>query len=141
MMLLDTNILSEMMRPRPDTGVILWLNQQDSQELFISSISIAEISYGLYVSPHGKRGQQLQIRFEQFVSQAFQFRLLDFDERVANIYGNVMGEAKLTGHPMSISDGQIVAIAQTNGFAVVTRNIKDFKYSGVMLINPFEAGD
>jgi len=94
----------------------------------------------LYVLPHGKRRQQLQIRFEQFVSQAFQFRLLDFDERAANIYGNVMGEAKLTGHPMSIPDGQIAAIALTHGFAVVTRNIKDFKYSGVMLINPFEAG-
>ena len=140
MMLLDANILSEMVRPRPDANVILWLNQQDSQDLFISSISIAEISYGLYVLPHGKRKQQLQIRFEQFVSQAFQFRLLDFDERAANIYGNVMGEAKLTRHPMSIPDGQIAAIALTNGFAVVTRNIKDFKYSGVMLINPFEAG-
>ena len=140
MMLLDTNILSEMMRPRPDARVILWLNQQDSQNLFISSISIAEISYGLYVLPHGKRRQQLQVRFEQFVSQAFQFRQLDFDERAAYIYGNVMGEAKLAGHPMSILDGQIAAIALTHGFTVATRNIKDFKYSGVMLINPFEAG-
>lgn len=138
MMLLDTNILSEIMRPKPNVDVILWLNQQDSQSLFISSISIAEISYGLYVLPKGKRRQQLNIRFEQFVRKAFQFRLLDFDEQAASIYGKVMGEAKLTGHPMSIADGQIAAVALTKGFTLVTRNIKDFKYSGIMLINPFE---
>lgn len=140
MMLLDTNILSEMMRPKPDGNVILWLNQQDSQNLFISSISIAEISYGLYVLPQGKRRQQLQQRFELFVKKAFQFRLLDFNEQAGNIYGKVMGEAKLTGHPMSIADGQIAAIALAQGFTLVTRNIKDFKYSGIMLINPFAAG-
>lgn len=138
MMLLDTNILSEIMRPKPNVDVILWLNQQDSQSLFISSISIAEISYGLYVLPKGKRRQQLKIRFEQFVRKAFQFRLLDFDEQAASIYGKVMGEAKLTGHPMSIADGQIAAVALTKGFTLVTRNIKDFKYFGIMLINPFE---
>lgn len=138
MMLLDTNILSEMMRPKPNAEVILWLNKQDSQALFVSSISIAEICYGLYVLPRGKRRQQLQIRFEQFVRQGFQFRLLDFDRQAATMYGSVMGEAKLTGHSMSIADGQIAAIALANGFTLVTRNVKDFKYSGVMLINPFD---
>lgn len=140
MMLLDTNILSEMMRPRPDKRVISWSNQQHSQDLFISSISIAEISYGLYVLPEGKRSQQLQQRFEQFVRKAFQFRLLGFDEQAANMYGSVMGEAKLTGHPMSVADGQIAAISLVKCFTLVTRNTKDFKYSGVMLINPFEEG-
>jgi predicted nucleic acid-binding protein len=140
MMLLDTNILSEMMRPKPDANVILWLNQQDSQGLFVSSISIAEICYGLYVLPKGKRKQQLQLRFERFIRRAFQFRVLDFNEQAASLYGNVMGEAKLTGHPMSIADGQIAAITLAKGFTLVTRNIKDFKYSGVMLINPFETG-
>jgi predicted nucleic acid-binding protein len=140
MMLLDTNILSEMMRPKPNDDVILWLNQQDSQGLFISSISIAEISYGLYVLPKGKRKQNLQQRFELFVRKAFQFRLLDFNEQAGNIYGKVMGEVKLTGHPMSVADGQIAAIALAKGFTLVTRNIKDFEYSGVVLINPFEVG-
>ena len=138
MMLLDTNILSEMMRPKPDKGVISWLNQQNSQHLFICSISIAEISYGLYILPEGRRKQLLQQRFELFIRKAFQFRLLDFNEQAASIYGNVMGNAKVTGHPMSIADGQIAAIALANGFRVVTRNIKDFKYSGLVLINPFE---
>lgn len=137
MILLDTHILSEMMRPKPDTGVISWLNQQDSQGLFICSISIAEISYGLYVLPKGKRKKQLQQRFELFIRKAFQFRLQGFDEQAANLYGNVMGEAKLTGHPMSIADGQIAAIALVNSFTLATRNIKDFKHSGVRLINPF----
>ena len=139
MLLLDTNILSEMMRPKPNAKVIAWLNQQSSQALFISSISIAEIHYGLYMLPSGKRKQQLQQRFEQFVHQAFQFRLLDFDGPSANLYGNVMGEAKLNGHPMSIADGQIAAITLAHNFVLVTRNTKGFKHSGVELINPFEA--
>lgn len=140
MMLLDTNILSEVMRPKPDASVILWLNQQFSQDLFISSISIAEIRYGLYILPKGKRRLELYQRFEQFVKQAFQFRILNFDEQAANMYGNVMGEAKLTGYPMSFADGQIAAISLVNGATLVTRNIKDFKHSGVVLINPFETG-
>ena len=137
MMLLDTNILSEMMRPSPDANVISWLNQQDSQTLFVCSISIAEICYGLYILPKGKRKQQLQHRFDRFINQAFQFRLLYFDQHAASTYGDIMGEAKLTGHPMSIPDGQIAAIARMKGFTLVTRNIKDFQYTGIPLINPF----
>jgi len=139
MMLQDTNILSEMMRPCPDASVISWLNWQDSQTLFVCSISIAEICYGLYILPTGKRKQQLKHRFDQFISQAFQFNLLDFDQHAASIYGDIMGESKLTGHPMSIPDGQIAAIARMKGFTLITRNIKDFQYTGVPLINPFEA--
>ncbi len=137
MIVLDTNIISEIMRPKPDDTVIEWLNQQNSLDLFVNSISIAEISYGLYVLPNGKRKQQLQTRFEQFINNGFQFRILTFDEQAARMYGKVMGEAKRTGHPMSIADGQIAAIALTNDFAVATRNIKDFSYCGVRLVNPF----
>jgi len=90
MMLLDTNILSEMMRPSPDANVISWLNQQDSQTLFVCSISIAEIGYGLYILPKGKRKQQLQHRFDRFINQAFQFRLLDFDQHAASTYGDII---------------------------------------------------
>lgn len=138
MIVIDTNIISETMRPKPNRKVIAWLNQQHSLDLFVSSISIAEISYGLYVLPDGKRKQQLHIRFEQFINNAFQFRLLTFDEPAARMYGRVMGEAKRTGHPMSIADGQIAAIALANDFAVATRNIKDFNYCGVRLVNPFD---
>jgi len=91
----------------------------------------------LYILPKGKRKQQLQHRFDRFINQAFQFRLLDFDQHAASTYGDIMGEAKLMGHPMSIPDGQIATIARMKGFILVTRNIKDFQFTGIPLINPF----
>ena len=137
MFVLDTNIISEVMRPQPDQKVVDWLNQQNSVTLFVSSISIAEINYGLYILPQGNRKRLLQTRFNQFIDKAFRYRILDFDEQAANIYGEVMGEGKLKGHPMSVPDGQIAAIALLNKFAVASRNVKDFKYCGVEIINPF----
>lgn len=137
MIILDTNIISEMMRPQPNPNVIRWLNQQFSTDLFMSTISIAEIEYGLYVLPQGKRKQQLQSRFLQFIAQAFQYRVVDFDEKAAKYYGKIMGEGKLNGRPVSVPDGQIAAIALSNHAAIATRNIKDFEYCGALLINPF----
>ena len=140
MILLDTNIVSELMRPRPNPDVIMWLNVQQSAEIFLSSISIAEIGYGLYILPNGKRKQLLQQRFEKFVKNAFSFRVLSFTEQSARAYAGLMGERRLLGRPMSIPDGQIAAIVLINGFAGATRNIKDFEYCGLELINPFQPG-
>ncbi len=137
MIILDTNILSEMMRPQPNQQVIQWLNQQPSTELFISSISIAEIEYGLYIMPQGKRKQQLQVRFNQFIERAFQYRVVNFDDKAAKIYGKVMGEGRRNGHPMSVPDGQIAAMALSHQAMIATRNTKDFDTCGAVLINPF----
>ncbi len=137
MIILDTNIISEVMRPLPDQNVIQWLNKQKSDNLYVSSISIAEINYGLYALPQGKRKQQLKNRFKQFINKAFCYRILDFDKQAAILYGQIMGEGKLTGHPMNVLDGQIAAIALHHGFAVASRNVKDFNYCGVEIINPF----
>jgi len=138
MILLDTNIVSEMMRPEPNSNVISWLNEQQTPQLFLSSITIAEIGYGLYVLPEGKRKQQLQLRFEQFTKNAFSYRILDFTEQAAQNYARVMGDKHQSGRPMSVPDGQIAAIALANGFALATRNIKDFEDCGVELLNPFD---
>ncbi|WP_299881632.1 type II toxin-antitoxin system VapC family toxin [uncultured Cocleimonas sp.] len=138
MILLDTNIVSEMMRPDPNSNVISWLNEQQTPQLFLSSITIAEVGYGLYVLPEGKRKQQLQLRFEQFTKKAFSYRILDFTEQAAKNFARVMGDKHQAGRPMSVPDGQIAAIALANGFALATRNIKDFEDCGVELLNPFE---
>lgn len=137
MIILDTNIVSEFMRPKPDTNVIAWLNHQHSSQLFLTSITIAEISYGLYVHPDGKRKNQLKNQFELFTKKAFSHRILDFTEDAAKVYARIMGESKLSGHPMSVPDGQIAAITLTNGFVLATRNTKDFENCQVELINPF----
>lgn len=137
MIVVDTNVISEVMRPQPSPAVLGWLNTQDSNLLFITTITLAEIGYGLRVLPDGLRRRQLQTRFEQFIAQAFEERLLDFTAPAAHAYAEIMGRRKESGRVMSLPDGQITGIALAHGFAVATRNIKDFEDCGIELINPF----
>ena len=137
MIVIDTNIISEAMRPEPNVMVLEWLNRYSSGQLFITAISLAEIAYGLRVLPEGKRRDGLQKCFEQFVSRGFSNRILVFDAHAAAIYAEVMGHNREIGHPMSFADAQIVAITKAHGFSLATRNIKDFKFCDVKLINPF----
>lgn len=138
MIIVDTNIISEIMRPQPLPSVLNWLNTQNSHQLFVTTVTLAEIGYGLRILPEGQRRWQLHKRFEQFVSQAFEERVLDFTEAAARAYAEIMGHCKEIGHPMSIADGQIAGIAHSHEFAVATRNIKDFEHCGLALINPFQ---
>ena len=137
MIILDTNVVSEFMTSPPASQVLDWLNTQDVTSLYLTSISIAEIGYGLRAMPEGKRRRLLSERFEQFVKEAFTARVVSFDESAARIYGEVMCERKELGRPMSTLDGQIAAIARSRGFIVATRNIKDFEHCQIELINPF----
>jgi predicted nucleic acid-binding protein len=136
--LVDTNVISEVMRPNPSGNVISWLNSHNITVLFISSITIAEICYGLRILAEGQRRQSLQSRFEQFISQGFAKNILNFNEPAARTYAEIMGMRKEKGRPMSLPDGQIAAIAQTNYLSLATRNITDFEDRGIELINPFE---
>jgi toxin FitB len=135
---LDTNIISEVMRPQPSSAVLAWLNQQHNPHLFITSVSIAEIGYGLRVLADGQRRRILQNRFEQFIAQGFEFRMLNFDKSAADTYAEIMGYRKELGSPMSFPDAQIAAITRSNHFNLATRNIKDFENCGLELINPFD---
>ena len=137
MILLDTNVISEVMKSAPSPRVLAWLNDHPTNLLFVSTITIAEISYGIHILPQSKRRALLETRFEQFMTQAFSGRMLAFSETCARIYGQLMGHQKEAGKPLSICDGQIAAIALANNTSIATRNTKDFKYCGVELINPF----
>jgi predicted nucleic acid-binding protein len=134
---IDTNVISEVMKPSPSLAVLEWLNQQNSNSLFVSTITLGEIEYGLRILPAGKRRYDLKERFEQFMLQAFRQRILVFDEAAARSYGEVMGHRKELGRPMSVPDGQIAAIARSKGFAIATRNTSDFEECGIDLFNPF----
>ena len=138
MIILDTNIISEMMKPLPSSTVIVWLDQQDASALYITTITIAEIAYGLHALPVGARRQLLEDAFHQTMIEAFEYRILSFDESSAHVYGQLMANRKKIGRPLSILDGQIAAIAHANGFAVATRNTSDFSDCGLSLINPFD---
>ena len=138
MILLDTNVVSEVMKTRPAETVVAWLNGQDSEKLYVSAITIGEIAYGLRILPDGKRRSGLRERFERFVALAFDQRVLAYDESAARIYGELMGDRKELGLPMSVPDGQIAAIARLNHLAVATRNVLDFENCGIDVLNPFE---
>lgn len=139
MILLDTNIVSAMMAPVPSKSVIDWLNRQETVTLHVSTVTIAEIGYGLWVMPDGKRRRSLEARFQKFVSEAFEQRILDFDMEAARLYGEVMGRRRAAGRPLGVPDGQIASIARAKDLAVATRNVRDFEGCGLELINPYEA--
>jgi len=141
MILLDTNVVSEVMKTRPAEAVVAWLNSQGSEKLHVSAITIGEIAYGLRILPDGKRRSGLRERFERFVALAFDQRVLAYDESAACIYGELMGDRKELGLPMSVPDGQIAAIARLNHLTVATRNVLDFEHCGIDVLNPFEAAD
>ncbi|MBL4826343.1 MAG: type II toxin-antitoxin system VapC family toxin [Spongiibacteraceae bacterium] len=138
MIILDTNVVSEFMTSPPASQVLNWLNEQDVTSLYLSTITIAEIGYGLRAMPEGKRRRLLSERFEQFVDAAFTQRILSFDEVAARVYGEIMCQRKEMGRPMSNLDGQIAAVARSRGLGVATRNIKDFEHCQIELINPFD---
>ncbi len=137
MIVLDTNVVSEFMTSLPAAAVRAWLNAQDGSKIFLTTLSVAEISFGLRVMADGQRRRLLADRFEQFLVNAFESRILPFDEVAARVYGEIRGYQREQGRPMSSFDAQIAAIAKANGFAIATRNIKDFEDCGLVLINPF----
>lgn len=137
MIIVDTNVVSEAMKQSPCAAVIDWLNKQETVTLFLSTITIGEISYGLGILPIGKRRSALQKSFDKLVDHAFENRILVFDEKAARLYGEIMSERRQLGRPMAIADGQIAAIAKCNGFGIATRNVQDFDDCGLGIINPF----
>ena len=137
MIVVNTNVVSEFMVSPPAQTVLEWLNAQDAADLYLTTISIAEISFGLRVMPDGQRRRLLSDRFEQFLGAAFASRILSFDEHAARAYGEIRGHRRELGRPMSAFDGQIAAIARTRGFAIATQNIQNFADCGLELINPF----
>lgn len=137
MILLDTNIVSAVMAPSPPPEVLNWLGAQQTSDLYLATISIAEIGYGLALLPEGRRRRSLHERFEIFVAQAFEQRILAFDEEAAQLYGEVMGHRKHLGRPLSSLDGQIASIARAHHQMIATRNVRDFEECGIDLVNPF----
>ena len=138
MILLDTNVVSELMAPEPLGPVLDWVNNCQTATLFISAISLAEISYGLEIIPDGRRRQALEQQFTGFIAKGFGERVLAFDAAAARHYGPVMARRRRLGRPIATLDGQIAAIALAQGSTVATRNIRDFADCGLELVNPFE---
>jgi predicted nucleic acid-binding protein len=137
MILLDTNVISAVMAPAPPAVVLRWLDEQHSDTLYLSTVTIAEIAYGIRVLPDGKRHRALVARFDEFVVRGFEQRVLAFDAASAYEYAKIMAHRRRIGRPMSVPDGQIAAIARHHRMVVATRNLRDFEDCGLDLVDPF----
>ncbi len=137
MIVLDTNIISEIMRPEPDANVMSWLRQQRLNTLAITAVNIAEIRYGIGRLPDGQRRLNLDERFRAFLSRGFDDRILAFDASAAEVYSTIVVEREKVGRPIDAFDAMIAAIARVNGANVATRDISGFEGCGVDLINPW----
>lgn len=137
MILLDTNIVSEIMRPEPSTTVVDWMDNQVPGLLFLCSFTVAEIQYGLEALPDGARREALQDAFFRFLDEGFDGRILDFDLDAARIYGRLMAHRRRLGRPLSVPDGQIASIAMARHFTLATRNVRDFEHLAIQMVNPF----
>ena len=137
MILLDTNVVSEPLRPEPDTAVIAWIDAQPLETLFLSAITVAELRAGVALLPAGKRRSGLQQNLEKRVLPLFAGRVLPFDLACTPAYAELMAKARATGVTIATADGYIAAIATTNGFAVATRDTGPFEAAGTAVINPW----
>ena len=137
MILLDTNVISELMRAEPAQVVLDWFGGQDAAELFISAITEAELRTGIAILPAGQRRDRLQIALEAMIAQDFQTRILPFDSAAARAYAEIAASRRAAGRPIAEADCQIAAIAQAMGAPVATRNVKDFDGCGVTVIHPW----
>ncbi|MFH0788363.1 MAG: type II toxin-antitoxin system VapC family toxin [Pseudomonadota bacterium] len=138
MILLDTNVLSELMRPTPDPYVVKWLDARLAGEVWICSVTVAEIRLGILRLPAGKRKALLLDLVKKMFQEDFHDRCLPFDFEAAFEYAVIVDQRNRQGHPISVEDAQIAAIAKTAELALTTRNTKDFSdIEGLTLLNPW----
>lgn len=136
MIVLDTNVVSEALRPEPDPNVVSWLNSQRAESLHLTSVTFAELLFGLGSMPEGRRRVRLTEALDRILA-LFPGRVLAFDQEAARRYAQMAVTARNAGRPLSTTDGYIAATAAAHGFTVATRNIRDFQDTGVELIDPW----
>ena len=139
MILLDTNVVSEPLRPSPDSRVIAWIDAQALETLFLSAITFAELRAGVALLPAGKRRAGLQESLETRVLPLFAGRVLPFDLGCTQAYAELMARARASGLDIAGADGYIAAIAATHGLAVASRDTGLFEAAGAAVINPWQA--
>lgn len=137
MIVLDTNVVSEPLRPEPDPAVLAWLNAQEPQTLYLTTVNLAELLAGVTLLPAGRRRDALAQALSTQVVALFGGRILPFDAKAAEMFATLHANAHAQGNPIGFADGAIAAIAAANGFALATRNARDFNGAGVEVIDPW----
>jgi predicted nucleic acid-binding protein len=139
MILIDTNVVSETMRPRPEQRVVDWLDAQAAETLHLSTVSMAELLLGIAILPAGRRKIELGLSLAAKAAAVFQQRILPFDLAAARAYATVVSRARSAGRPIGMADGQIAAIAASHRLTVATRDTTPFVAAGLATINPWMA--
>lgn len=137
MIVLDTNVVSELMRPRADARVVAAVDQHPTDDIHLTAITTAEIRYGVARLPAGRRRTDLTERIEQVIEVDFADRVLPFDDEAAACYALIATTREQGGSPISMADAQIAAICRSYQAALMTRNGEDFRHTGVELIDPW----
>ena len=139
MVVLDTNVVSELMQSAPSSKVLAWLDDRPTRELFMTAVTEAEIRTGIAFLPEGGRRRGLAEAAERAFGGLFAGRVLPFDSAAARIYAEIAEARRASGRPLSQTDGQIAAIARSRGMTVATRNVRDFAETGIEVIDPWAA--
>ena len=137
MIILDTNVLSEPLRPRPSQRVVDWLDAQAPEALFLTTISLAELFAGIETLPAGRRRAALKEALSTQIRGLFGERILAFDVLAAEAFAQVNASAVKQGNRIPFADAAIASIAKAHGFVVATRNLRDFKGTGVAVLDPW----
>lgn len=137
MIVLDTNVVSDAMRPEPNATVIAWLNEQAAQTLYLSSVTLAELLFGIRALPAGKRKNMLDRALTELL-ELFKGRVLPFDTDAARRYADLAVTARNNGRGFPTPDGYIAAVAASRGFIVASRDTSPYEAAGVKVINPWK---
>ncbi|MGK9235980.1 type II toxin-antitoxin system VapC family toxin [Inquilinus limosus] len=140
MILLDTNVVSESLRPAGDPAVLAWLDAQAVETLYLSAIGLAELRFGIAALPDGRRKDTLQASLEQRIVPLFGERILPFDTDASEAYAALRARARAAGRAIGTVDGFIAAIAVAKRLAVATRDASPFDAAGLSVINPWAWG-
>jgi toxin FitB len=139
MTILDTNVISELMKPAPSTAVIQWFEAQRRPRLFTSAPSMAEVFLGVQLLPRGKRREGVESAARLMFEVKFEGKVLPFDSTSAALYAEIVVRHRKAGRPISFWDAQIASIARSHGAALATRDVRDFEGSGIEIVNPWES--
>lgn len=141
MIVLDTNVLSELLRPTPAPQVEAWLAAQDGPSVYFTAVGEAELRHGVAILPAGRRRTALGAAIDAMLDEDFHDRILPFDRGVASAYAVIVAMRRAAGRPISQFDCQIAALARARGARVATRNTDDYEGCGVALIDPWDGAE
>ena len=139
MIVLDTNVLSALMRAEPDRPVVRWLDRLAAESIWTTSITLFEVQFGLEVLPAGERKTALQNAFGQLIDEDLRGRVLDFDAQAASAAGEIAAKLRALGRPVDMRDAQIAGIVAARRATLATRNVRHFVDAGIPVVDPWNS--